>query len=160
MVLLTPVQTWLFSRDHERNGHSRPEARFLLSLAVVWLFPISLLWFAFTCDGKTSYWSPLVAGGVLGFVEAVISLSMLNYVTGEIPPETSKLALTPSRFISGRRCISDCRLYDSVFCPCRRTHPPRHANDTWCDDQMGHGDYWIHFLRIMCLGLCSIFFWG
>lgn len=83
MVAVTPVQTWLFARDHKRHGHGRPEARFLLSLGVVWLFPISLFWFAFTCDGNTSYWSPLVAGAVLGFAEAMIWVSMLNYVTGE-----------------------------------------------------------------------------
>jgi hypothetical protein len=84
LVAVTPVQTWLFSRDHKKHGHGRPEARFLLSLIGFWLFPISLLWYAFTCDGNTSYWSPLVAGGVLGFAEAMIWLSMLNYVTGGI----------------------------------------------------------------------------
>jgi hypothetical protein len=83
MVAVTPIQTWLFARDHKLHGRGRPEARFLLSLGVVWLFPISLFWFAFTSDGQISYWSPLVAGAVLGFAEAMIWLSMLNYVTGE-----------------------------------------------------------------------------
>ena len=85
MVAVTPLQTWLFARDHKLHGRGRPEARFLLSLGVVWLFPVSLFWFAFTCNGKTSFWSPLVAGAVLGFAEAMIWLSMLNYVTGRIP---------------------------------------------------------------------------
>lgn len=82
MVAITPIQTWLFARDHKLHGHGRPEARFLLSLGIVWLFPISLFWFAFTSDGNISFWSPLVAGTVLGLAEAVIWLSMLNYVTG------------------------------------------------------------------------------
>lgn len=82
MVAITPIQTWLFARDHKLHGHGRPEARFLLSLGIVWLFPISLFWFAFTSDGNISFWSPLVAGTVLGLAEAMIWLSMLNYVTG------------------------------------------------------------------------------
>lgn len=83
MVAVTPVQTWLFTRDHKNHGHGRPEARFLMSLGAVWLFPVSLFWFAFTSDGNTSFWSPLVAGAVLSFAEAMIWVSMLNYVTGQ-----------------------------------------------------------------------------
>jgi hypothetical protein len=94
MVAITPLQTWLFARDHKRHGYGRPEARFLLSLGAVWLFPISLLWYAFTSDGKTSYWSPIVAGAVLGFAEALIWLSMLNYVTGKIPSKVPDPVLT------------------------------------------------------------------
>ncbi|KAK8036565.1 hypothetical protein PG991_001702 [Apiospora marii] len=55
-------------------------ARFLTSLVGVWGFPVSLLWFAFTCDGNTSYWSPVIAGGVLGFFDPLLWLSMLNYI--------------------------------------------------------------------------------
>lgn len=47
-----PVQTYLFTRDRLKHGRQRPEARFLTSLVAVWLFPISLFWFAFTCYGK------------------------------------------------------------------------------------------------------------
>ncbi|ORY61648.1 vitamin b6 transporter bsu1 [Pseudomassariella vexata] len=80
MFCFVPVQTWVFTRDRKKHGASRPEARFLTSLVVVWLFPVSLLWFAFTCDGNTSFWSPVVAGAVLGFADPLLWLSMLNYI--------------------------------------------------------------------------------
>ena len=83
MFCFIPVQTWFYRRDRMKNGgKGRPEARFITSLVFVWGFPISLLWFAFTSDGKTSYWSPIVAGGFLGFCDPLLWLSMLNYITG------------------------------------------------------------------------------
>ncbi|MCJ1245526.1 hypothetical protein MMC30_002730 [Trapelia coarctata] len=86
MFAFMPVQTYLFKRDRlKRGGHSRPEARFLVSMATVWGFPISLFWFAFTSDGNTSFWSPVVAGAVLGFVDPLLYLSMLNYITDSYP---------------------------------------------------------------------------
>jgi hypothetical protein len=84
--LFVPVQTYLFKRDRLKNGGKpRPEARFLTSLVCVWLFPVSLFWFAFTSNGKTNYWSPLVAGGVLGFCDPLLWLAMLNYITDTYP---------------------------------------------------------------------------
>ncbi|KAI1840050.1 hypothetical protein JX265_013882 [Neoarthrinium moseri] len=81
MFCFIPVQTYLFKRDRLANGGvGRPEARFLVSLVTVWGFPISLLWFAFTCDGNTSFWSPVVAGGLLGFCDPLLWLGMLNYI--------------------------------------------------------------------------------
>lgn len=81
-----PIQTYLFSRDRlKRGGEARPEARFLISLVTVWLFPISLFWFAFTSNGKTSFWSPVVAGGVLAFADALLYLGMLTYITDSYP---------------------------------------------------------------------------
>ncbi|KAI2607438.1 MFS general substrate transporter [Hypoxylon fragiforme] len=81
MFAFVPVQTWFYTRDRKRNGGvGRPEARFLTSLVFVWGFPISLLWFAFTCDGSVSFWSPLIAGGVLGFCDPLLWLGMLNYI--------------------------------------------------------------------------------
>jgi hypothetical protein len=80
VCLFLPVQTYWFKKDRLKHGHARPEARFLTSLVTVWLFPIPLLWFAFTCDGKTNYWSPVVAGAVLGFCDPLLWLSMLNYI--------------------------------------------------------------------------------
>ena len=81
--LFMPVQTYLYKRDRlRRGGQGRPEARFLTSMVTVWLFPVSLLWFAFTSNGKTSFWSPVVAGAVLGFADPLLYLSMLNYITG------------------------------------------------------------------------------
>jgi hypothetical protein len=86
MFFFIPVQTWFYARDRKIHGTNRPEARFLVSLVTVWLFPITLLWFAFTSNGKTSYWSPVVAGGILGFADPLLWLSMLNYITGEPLP--------------------------------------------------------------------------
>lgn len=85
MFCFVPVQTWFYARDRKKHGINRPEARFITSLVIVWLFPITLLWFAFTSDGSVSYWSPVVAGGVLGFADPLLWLSMLNYITGMFP---------------------------------------------------------------------------
>ncbi|APA06550.1 hypothetical protein SS1G_12744 [Sclerotinia sclerotiorum 1980 UF-70] len=85
MFLFVPVQTWFYARDRKKHGINRPEARFLTSLVTVWLFPVTLLWFAFTSDGSVSYWSPVVAGGVLGFADPLLWLSMLNYITDSYP---------------------------------------------------------------------------
>ncbi|KAI4137978.1 MAG: hypothetical protein LQ340_008080 [Diploschistes diacapsis] len=90
--LFIPVQTYLYKRDRQkRQAHGklpRPEARFLTSLVCVWLFPISLFWFAFTSSGPPSdpgYWPPIVAGAVLGFANPLLYLSMLNYLTDSYP---------------------------------------------------------------------------
>lgn len=83
MFMFIPVQTYLYKRDRERRGGPRPEARFLTSLVTIWGFPISLFWFAFTSDGNTSFWSPVVAGAILGFSDPLLYLSMLNYITGK-----------------------------------------------------------------------------
>jgi hypothetical protein len=80
-----PIQTYFYARDRKRNGHNRPEARFITSLVTVWLFPLSLLWFAFSSDGNSSYWSPIVAGTILAFADPLLWLAMLNYITGESP---------------------------------------------------------------------------
>ncbi|KAG7697863.1 hypothetical protein KL930_000082 [Ogataea haglerorum] len=81
VVCIVPIQTWLFKRDRKKNGGvPRPEARFLLSLVTVWGFPISLFWFAFTCDGSVNYWSPIMAGFVLGIADPLLWLAMLNYI--------------------------------------------------------------------------------
>ncbi|KAM3089337.1 hypothetical protein ACMFMG_000940 [Clarireedia jacksonii] len=85
MFCFVPVQTWFYARDRKKHGVNRPEARFITSLVTVWLFPITLLWFAFTSDGSVSFWSPVVAGGVLGFADPLLWLSMLNYITDSYP---------------------------------------------------------------------------
>jgi len=85
MFCFVPVQTWFYARDRKIHGINRPEARFLTSLVFVWGFPISLFWFAFTDDGNYSYWSPVVAGGLLGFSDPLLWLSMLNYITDSYP---------------------------------------------------------------------------
>lgn len=82
MFLYVPIQTRLYARDRRITKIRRPEARFISCLVFVWLFPISFLWFAFTCDGNVSYWSPIIAGTVLAFVDPLVWLGMLNYITG------------------------------------------------------------------------------
>lgn len=84
-VIFVPIQTWLYRRDRLKHGHGRPEARFLISIGMVWFFPISLFWFAFTSDGSVSYWSPVVAGGVLGVADPLLWLGMINYITDSYP---------------------------------------------------------------------------
>lgn len=96
MFIFLPVQTYFYKRDRERRGAGRPEARFLTSLVTVWGFPISLFWFAFTSDGNTSFWSPVVAGGVLGFSDTLLYLGMLNYITGNSRNPFEPISRTPS----------------------------------------------------------------
>lgn len=85
-IIFVPIQTTLYKRDRlQHNGIARPEARFLLSLFSVWGFPISLLWFAFTSSGNVSYWSPVIAGGMLGVADPLLWLSILNYITDSYP---------------------------------------------------------------------------
>lgn len=84
-IIFVPIQTWLYRRDRIRHGGPRPEARFLISTVTVWGFPAALFWFAFTSNGKTSYWSPIVAGGMLGVADPLLWLCMLNYITDSYP---------------------------------------------------------------------------
>jgi hypothetical protein len=82
LFVFIPIQTIYFSRDRARRGGiPRPEARFMIALYAVWLYPIALFWFAFTSDGNVSYWSPILAGAVIGFVDPLLYLCMLNYIT-------------------------------------------------------------------------------
>lgn len=81
VVAVQPIQTWLFKRDRRNNGGvARPEARFLLSLVTVWGFPLGLFWFGFTSNGKTNYWSPIIAGLVLAVADPLLWLAMLSYI--------------------------------------------------------------------------------
>lgn len=129
MFMFIPLQTYLFKKDRLKNGGvGRPEARFLTSLVTVWLFPVSLLWFAFTCDGNTSFWSPVVAGGVLGFCDPLLWLSMLNYITDAyttVAGSAIAAFLIPSFLIAAalahagkslhiENCIANPRLIDSI----------------------------------------------
>lgn len=107
MFCFVPVQTWFFTRDRLKHGQGRPEARFITSLVTVWGFPISLLWFAFTCDGSVTYWSPILAGTLLGFVDPLLWLSMLNYVTDSYPQVAGAAIaafLIPSFLIAAALC--------------------------------------------------------
>ena len=44
-----------------------------------------MFWFAFTSTGNVSYWSPLIAGTVLGVADPLLWLSMLSYITDSYP---------------------------------------------------------------------------
>lgn len=85
MFCIVPIQTYLYKQDRLKHGTNRPEARFLTSLVGVWGFPISLLWFGFTSDGNTSFWSPVIAGGLLAVCDPLLWLAMLNYLTDSYP---------------------------------------------------------------------------
>ncbi|KAI0012998.1 MFS general substrate transporter [Xylariaceae sp. FL0662B] len=117
MFAFVPVQTWFFKRDRERHGVGRPEARFLTSLVFVWGFPISLLWFAFTCDGSVSFWSPVVAGGLLGFCDTLLWLSMLNYIADSytnVAASAIAAFLIPSFLIAAACCHIGIVMFDNL----------------------------------------------
>jgi hypothetical protein len=132
MFCLVPIQTYFYKRDRlKRGGQGRPEARFLTSLVTVWGFPISLFWFAFTSDGSVSYWSPIMAGLLLGIVDPLLYISMLNYITGK-----AYLAPVSSIFISANP-------YTFV-----QIHIPmlRHLLSLL---SLSHLSYWPHLSRIL-----------
>ncbi|ORY85524.1 MFS multidrug transporter-like protein [Protomyces lactucae-debilis] len=86
MFCIVPIQTWLYKRDKQRNGGTgRPEARLLLNLVTIWLFPGALFWFAFTSSGNVNYWSPIVAGAVAGTSNTMLYLSILTYLSDAYP---------------------------------------------------------------------------
>ncbi|KAI0888608.1 MFS general substrate transporter [Annulohypoxylon maeteangense] len=118
MFAFIPVQTWFYKRDRKRNGGvGRPEARFLTSLFFVWGFPISLLWFAFTSDGSVSYWSPVVAGGVLGFCDPLLWLAMLNYIADSytnVAGSAIAAFLIPSFLIAAGCCHIGIVMFDNL----------------------------------------------
>ncbi|KAL3418748.1 polyamine transporter 3 [Phlyctema vagabunda] len=117
MFCFIPVQTYFYGRDRKKHGHNRPEARFITSLVTVWLFPITLLWFAFTSDGSVSFWSPVVAGGVLGFADPLLWLSMLNYITDSYPNVAgSAIAafLIPSFILAAALCHLGLLMFENM----------------------------------------------
>ena len=73
-------------------------------MVTVWGFPISLFWFAFTSNGKTSFWSDVVAGGMLGVSDPLLWLCMLNYIADSYPNVAASAVaafLIPSFLIAG-----------------------------------------------------------
>ena len=97
--VFTPIQTHLYTKDRLKNrGINRPEARFLTSLFTVWGFPMSLFWFAYSSNGNTSYWSPVIAGAILGIVDPLLWLGMLNFITGMLPSLSSPIPHFPSLY--------------------------------------------------------------
>lgn len=87
VVLLQPIQTYLFKKDRLANGGvPRPEARFKMSLVTVWGFPIGLFWFGFTSMGNVNYWSPIIAGLILAIGDPLLWLAMLSYIIDAYSP--------------------------------------------------------------------------
>ncbi|KAI9462440.1 MFS general substrate transporter [Lactarius psammicola] len=56
-----------------------PEARLEITLLAAPLFAISFFWFGWTSYPSISLWSPLLAGGLLGFSIFLLFLSLINY---------------------------------------------------------------------------------
>ncbi|KAI0067788.1 MFS general substrate transporter [Artomyces pyxidatus] len=56
-----------------------PEARLEVTLVGAPLFAIAFFWFGWTSYPSISLWSPLMAGGLLGFSIFLIFLSLINY---------------------------------------------------------------------------------
>ncbi|KAI0320373.1 major facilitator superfamily domain-containing protein [Amylostereum chailletii] len=57
-----------------------PEARLEPCLLAAPLFAVAFFWFGWTSFPSISYWSPLLAGGLLGFAIFMIFFSLINYV--------------------------------------------------------------------------------
>lgn len=117
MFCIVPLQTYLYKRDRLKHGHNRPEARFLTSLVGVWGFPISLLWFGFTSDGNTSFWSPVVAGGLLAVCDPLLWLGMLNYLTDSYPNVAASAVaafLIPSFLIAAALSHAGVAMFDAM----------------------------------------------
>ncbi|KAI0004215.1 MFS general substrate transporter [Russula compacta] len=80
-----------------------PEARLEVTLLGAPLFALSFFWFGWTSYPSISLWSPLMAGGLMGFSIFLIFLSLINYtVDAYIFAAASALAATTvSRSIFG-----------------------------------------------------------
>lgn len=80
-----------------------PEARLEVTLLGAPLFAVSFFWFGWTSYSSISYWSPLLAGGLMGFSIFMIFLSLINYtVDAYLFAAASALAAsTVSRSIFG-----------------------------------------------------------
>jgi MFS family permease len=80
-----------------------PEARLEVTLLGAPLFAIAFFWFGWTSFPSISFWSPLFAGGLLGFSIFLIFLSLINYtVDAYLFAAASALAAsTVSRSIFG-----------------------------------------------------------
>ncbi|THH20558.1 hypothetical protein EW146_g832 [Bondarzewia mesenterica] len=57
-----------------------PEKRLEITMVCAPLFAISFFWFGWTSYPSISLWSPLMAGGVMGFSILGIFLSLFNYI--------------------------------------------------------------------------------
>ncbi|THH17387.1 hypothetical protein EW146_g3402 [Bondarzewia mesenterica] len=57
-----------------------PEARLEMTMIGAPIFALSFFWFGWTSYSSVSFWSPLMAGGVMGFGIFCIFLSLINYI--------------------------------------------------------------------------------
>jgi hypothetical protein len=161
-IFFVPVQTWLYTRDRLKRGRARPEARFLLSIVTVWGFPASLFWFAFTSNGKTNFWSPVIAGGLLGVADPLLWLSMLSYITDSYPNvAASAIAafLIPS-FALAAGCVHIgmiCRI--NVRREALTDIFPRYCHVRQPVHHLGLCHPGVHLAGYCCPGLRALFLW-
>jgi multidrug resistance protein len=80
-----------------------PEARLEATLLAAPLFAISFFWFGWTSYPSISLWSPLMAGGLMGFSIFLLFLSLINYTvdTYLFAAASALAASTVSRSIFG-----------------------------------------------------------
>jgi hypothetical protein len=57
-----------------------PEKRLEATLLAAPLYAISFFWFGWTSYPGVSFWSPLMAGGLMGFSILLVFLSLVNYI--------------------------------------------------------------------------------
>ncbi|CDZ96474.1 mfs general substrate transporter [Phaffia rhodozyma] len=75
-----------YIRIHHKYSHMDPpqpvppEVRLEMALIGSWMFVIALFWFGWTSFPSISYWSPLLAGGMLGWAILYLFLSLFNYI--------------------------------------------------------------------------------
>ncbi|KAF6820851.1 hypothetical protein CPLU01_12665 [Colletotrichum plurivorum] len=79
-----PTQTRLYREDKARHGGKPlPEARLLLVHDVLWLFPVALVWTAFTSGEGWAKWHQGVTGGLVAFTDSFLYQCLLIYIMGQ-----------------------------------------------------------------------------
>ncbi|WBW75076.1 pyridoxamine/pyridoxine/pyridoxal transmembrane transporter [Schizosaccharomyces osmophilus] len=85
LLWLEPLQSWLYRRDKRINKKSRPEARFKMTIALVWGFPVGIFMFAFCTKPSIHYIVSLIALTIFNMADYHIWQAMLLYITDSYP---------------------------------------------------------------------------
>ncbi|EPY51278.1 membrane transporter [Schizosaccharomyces cryophilus OY26] len=85
LLWLEPIQCWLYRRDKRKNRSLRPEARFIMTIALVWGFPIGLFMFAFCSKPGIHFIVSLIALTIFDMADYHIWQAMLLYITDSYP---------------------------------------------------------------------------
>ncbi|KAF6798075.1 polyamine transporter 2 [Colletotrichum sojae] len=90
-----PTQTRLYREDKARHGgKALPEARLLLVHDVLWLFPVALVWTAFTGGEGWAKWHQAVTGGMVAFTDSFLYQCLLIYIMEpDLYPEEAASAI-------------------------------------------------------------------